>query len=53
MSSCILSNKIGDSNVTLLNGGLISIYLVSKQHMGIHWAKESSGFLVDAHVSVI
>ena len=30
----------------------LSIYLVNKQYMSIHWAKESSGFLVDAYVSV-
>ena len=39
--------------MTLLKDGLTSIYLVSKQHMDIHWAKKSSGSLMDAHVSVI
>ena len=30
----------------------LSIYLVSRQHMSIHWVKESSSSLVDAHESV-
>ena len=41
MSPCILSKKLDDSNVTLLNDGLT------------HWAKVSSGSLVDHHVSVL
>ena len=53
LSLCNLSKKTGDSNVTLQKMVLLSIYLVSKQHMGIHWVKESSGSLVDVHVSVI
>ena len=53
MSLCILFKKTSDSNVTLLKDGLTINYLVSKQYMGIRWAKESFGYFLDAHVSVL
>ena len=49
MSPCILSKKTGDSDVILLNDGL-TINLPCERHKKIHWAKESSGSLMDAHV---
>ena len=47
MSPCILSKKTGNLDMILLNDGL------TKGHKKIHWAKESSDSLMDAHVIVL
>ena len=52
MSTCILSTKTGDSNVTLLKDGLTINLPYEKAAHGYSLAKESSGSLVDAYVSV-
>ena len=53
MSTCILSKRTGDSDMILLNDCLTLTYLVNKGHKKIHWAKESFGSLMDAHVIVL
>ena len=52
ISPCILYKKIDDSYVTSLKDGLTINLPCEQEYMGIHWAKESFGSLVDAHVSV-
>ena len=53
MSSCILSKKSRGSNVTLLKDGL-TINLPCKQTIHeFSLEKESSGSLVDVHVSIL
>ena len=53
MSPCILFKKIGDSNVTLLKDCLTINLPCEQAAHGYSLAKESSGSLVDAHVSVL
>ena len=47
MSPCIISKKTDDSNVTLLKDGLTIIYLMSKSHIGLHWAWFFNGCLCE------